>query len=854
MIMAMYSPIPSADGHVRGGIRRADRIGLPHLTIIFLLAVTLIGRVNAAGSAAVASSQRVVSVQPTDIILSGEGWSRQLLVTGSYADGVEIDRTSSGCHYQSLDPDVVTVSSTGLVRAVGHGSTIVHVVTGESQVEVSVRVEDQVHVPVRFLNDVVPVMTKFGCNAGGCHGKSTGQNGFKLSLLGFDASRDYETLVYASRGRRISLAAPDQSLLLLKATGGVPHGGGKRLDVDSDDYRVLRQWIADGAQPPSPSDPVLERIVVQPGSRTLLPDSQQQLIVTACFSDGQFRDVTRQTVYISNEPEIAEVGSSGLVRTASRSGVFAIMARFGEQIEVFHGSVPFSTEPTGPIQPASQLTEMDDYLIQQWQRLNIRPSAEVDDAAFLRRASLDICGTLPTVDEVSQYVEDDRSDKRERWIDQLLARPEYASYFTLKWADILQNRGGGYSTSQQRAGTTLFANWICDSIATNKPYDEFVAEILTASGSQREHAPTVWYRTVRTTPEYVESVAQAFLGVRVQCAQCHHHPFERWSQADYYGLAAVFARIGRKGGFADAEVPTEEIIFLKDSGEVLHPRTGQIMRPKPLGGSEFDVHRFVDPRRDLARWMVDPRNRYLARTMVNRMWGHFFGRGIIHPIDDARSTNPATNPDLLAALTDDFISSGYDVKQLLRVLCNSYAYRLSSLPNDTNRDDAQNFARFYPRRLSAEVLLDAISQVLEVPTQFPGGPGEFPSGTRAIELPDENVAVHFLDVFGRPDRTSACECERNALPALGQALELVNSAEIQRKLMDENGYVARLTVSERSSADVVKEIFVRTLARPPRPEEQVAAVEFLDSEADPAQAYRSLLWSLIATSEFLFNH
>jgi hypothetical protein len=486
--------------------------------------------------------------------------------------------------------------------------------------------------------------------------------------------------------------------------------------------------------------------------------------------------------------------------------------------------------------------------------MGIRPSKVTDDATFVRRATLDICGTLPTAIETTSYVGDRRADKRVRLIDRLLERDEYASYFASKWSDILQNRGSGYSTRQQRAGTTLFSAWIRDSIAANKPYDKFVSEILTATGRQDQNPPTIWYRSVRTTPEYVESIAQAFLGVRIQCAQCHHHPAERWSQSDYYSLAAVFARIGRKGGFADAEVPTDEIIYLKREGQIVHPRTGKVMNPRPLGGPDFKLSRFDDPRRSLARWMTAPENPFFSRTMANRMWGHFMGRGLIHPIDDARSTNPPSNPELLDELAKEFVAGKYDVKHLIRVITNSAAYRLSAMPNDSNDDDVRNFARFYPRRLPAEVLLDGMSQVLDVPTTFPGGPGTFPPGTKAIDLPDENVAVNFLDVFGRPARTSACECERTDAPALAQALELVGSKEIQRKLTSKDGFNEKLAANDISHADNVRNIFLRTMSRPPRPEETKLAVQFLDAESDRAEAYRSLVWSLLATNEFLFNH
>jgi len=710
---------------------------------------------------------------------------------------------------------------------------------------------------IQFLTDVVPILTKLSCNSGGCHGKSTGQNGFKISLLGFDPELDYAAIVRESRGRRIFTSDPDSSLFLLKAVGRAPHGGGRRLEVGSFDYQVLRDWIQQGSPGPDPTAPVLKRISISPEKSTLKPNSNQKLQVTAYFSDGTQREVTQQAVFESNLPEIADVETNGLVTTQSRGGLFAVMARFGDQISVFQGVVPFRSAQKLSNQDFSKIVDVskfDKHLIAQWEKLGIAPSQLVDDATFIRRVTIDICGTLPTTQEVTDYLSDKNSDKRQRLIDRLLERPEYASYFALKWADILQNRGRGYSTRNQRSGTTLFAAWIRDSIAFNKPYDQFVSEILTATGNQEHNPPTLWYRSVRTTKDYVESISQSFLGVRIQCAQCHHHPAERWSQADYYSLAAVFSRVGRKGGFADAEVPTSETIYLKNEGEVLHPRTNKVMQPRPLGGPDFVLSRFDDPRRSLAAWMTAPENPFFARTMVNRMWGHFFGRGIIHPIDDARSTNPPTNPELLDELSRDFSQNGYDIKNLIRTITNSYAYRLSSTPTETNRKDTQSFARYYPKRLSAEVLLDGISQVLDVSTNFPGGPGQFPPGTRAVDLPDENVSLNFLDVFGRPARTSACECERTDAPALAQALELVNSKEIQRKLTDKTGYVERLATNDESHIKNVREIFLRTLARLASENEINVAVEFLDSEEDRREAYRSLLWSLLATNEFMINH
>ena len=716
---------------------------------------------------------------------------------------------------------------------------------------------------IYFATDIVPILTKLQCNSGGCHGKATGQNGFKLSLLGFEPGVDYLSIARESQGRRIFPSAPHRSLLLRKASSQIPHGGGQRFTRDSEEYRTIYQWIANGARPPTDRDPMLASIDIEPLERVFTTRSMEQLQVTAHFSDGTLKDVTRQAVFESNQADVAEVDSRGLVRTTDKNGLFAVMVRYGGQIATFHGVIPFESDADKKNQVAVRLdalqNRIDDspvnrQLLRQWRQLQIVPSEVADAATFIRRATIDICGSLPTREEVEAYVAETHPEKRATLIDKLLGRHEYASYFALKWAAILQNRGSGYSTNKQRAGTALFTGWIRDSIAMNKPYDQFVSEIITASGSQNYNPPAVWYRQVRTSVDYVESVAQAFLGVRIQCAQCHHHPFERWSQADYYGLAAVFSRVGRKGGFSDAEVPTNEIIYVKDHGDVFHPRTGEKVLPRGLAGPDFGLGQFEDPRKSFVHWMVDADNPFFAQTMVNRLWAHFHGRGIIEPIDDARSTNPPSNPKLLAALTRDFVDSGYDVKHLIRTICNSHSYQLEAQPNAWNRGDRQTFARFYPRRLSAEVLLDGMSQVLDVPTEFPGGPGAFPSGTRAIELPDENVSVNFLDVFGRPARSTACECERVDAPSLAQGLELVNSVEIQRKLVAETGYIQHLIHSDDTTHDKVTDIFLRTLARYPRSEEMMMSTKFVGSETDQTSAYRSLVWVLLATNEFLLNH
>jgi len=726
---------------------------------------------------------------------------------------------------------------------------------------------------VFFHADVVPLLTRLGCNGGGCHGKASGQNGFRLSLLGFEPDVDYHAMVTEARGRRIFPAAPDRSLLLLKATAQLPHGGGKRLEEASEDYRILRDWIAQGATAAAPSDPRVRSIEFTTPEFPSDPPQVIPLAVRAHFDGRDPRDVTRQAVYQSNEPEIATVDARGVVRLSGRPGVFVVSARYGEAMQNWSAVVPYVTDAAEVARVQHELdcveeqlqastgqrSAVDRSLLRQWRKLRVVPSGLADDGAFLRRVSIDVCGTLPTSEELQAFITDSDPHKHRKLVDRLLERPEYASYFAVKWADILQNRGAGYSTSQQRAGTTLFAGWIRDSLAENKPYDQFVRELLTATGSQRENPPTVWYRSLRKPPEFVESVSQAFLGFRMQCAQCHHHPAEVWSQRDYESLAGIFAGIGRKGGFADAEVPTDEVIYVRADATLtrtdrldIWPEVGVVGAVDRVAQSS--PRTAEDPRRGFAAWMTRRDNPYFARTMANRMWAHFLGRGIIHPIDDARSSNPASNHELLDALATEFTGSGYDVKHLIRVITSSRAYRLESLSHEGNVEDTQSFARFYPRRMTAEALLDGISQVLNVPTEFANGSGTFPSGTRAIDLPDENVTASFLDAFGRPGRRTACECERADAASLSQALELVNSTEVHRKLTHAQGYARRLADSSLDPQAIAEEMFPRILTRAPRDDERRAAVDFLSTQPDRAEAVRSLLWSLLATHEFLFNH
>jgi hypothetical protein len=782
---------------------------------------------------------------PGRIVLRGPDAVQQLVVEA--AEGPDL---TGRARFESADPTVADVGPDGLVSARGEGETAIRVAVGGSRVEVPVQVREySPGPPIHFANHVVPIFTKLGCNAGGCHGKSSGQNGFRLSLLGFEPGLDYETLVKEDRGRRLFPAAPERSLLLLKAVATLPHGGGKKLDPDSHEYRLLVRWIAAGMPVGREDAPTVVRIEVTPAARVLERGGSQQVLVTAHYSDGATEDVTRSAQYQSNETEVATVAEAGRVEARQLAGQAAIMARYQGQVAVCRVTVPLGKR-TGDAISFRPANFVDEHVLTQWRALGIEPSGPCSDAEFLRRAALDICGTMPAGDEVRAFVADADPEKRARLIDRLLERPEYAAFFATKWAEILRNKREG--NAQLQAGTHRFHDWIRESLAENLPYDAFARRILAASGTPATAPAVLWYRKLRSPDAFVDDTAQVFLGMRLQCARCHHHPFERWSQDDYYGFAAFFARIGRKPVLTSRWQgrPVEEAIFAARAGSVSNPKTGQVLPPKGLGAEVVPVASTEDPRQKLVDWMADPKNPYFARALVNRYWAHFFGRGIVEPMDDMRLTNPPSNPELLDALAADFVASRFDLKHLVRTLCTSRVYGLSSLPNDSNAQDRQSFARHYPKRLPAEVLLDAISLVSGAPTKFDG----LPESTRAIDLPDEGVGSSFLDTFGRPRRDSACECERVADASLGQSLLLINSNELQSKLASRGSRAESLAQDPRPDNDKVADLFWTAFGRAPTSSEAAAALDYLGRHADgrPA-AYQDIIWALLNAKEFQFN-
>lgn len=708
--------------------------------------------------------------------------------------------------------------------------------------------------PVSFVNDVVPVLTKAGCNIGVCHAKAGGgQNGFQLSVLGFETFDDYESMVKEGHGRRIFPLAPEQSLLLTKASGETPHGGGKRLPRGSEGYEILRRWIAEGAVYTAGNEPTLESVHVQPERGVVQMGEEKHLKAIARYSDGSERDITSLALFESNIKNMAEVSEEGVVKVNDIPGKVAVMVRFQGKIAVFTASIPLNA----PIQKVPEEKNfIDQHVFANLKELGIPPSKVCDDATFLRRVTIDICGRFPTREETETFLNNTDPQKRDQLVEKLLRSPNYADYFASKWAPVLKNRR---DSASDITANFAFHAWIRDSLLANVPYDQLVRELLGATGTVVANPPVAWYKRVKDPKEQLEDIAQLFLGVRMQCAQCHHHPFERWSQDDYYSFAAFFSQIGRK--------PTgtrgEDLIFhQRGVAQAKNVKSGEMLTPVALGDDVGKISPDEDPRLRLSNWMSSPENPFFAKALVNRYWKHFFKRALIEPEDDIRDTNPPTNPELMAALEDHFIKSGYDLKSLIKAITQSHAYQLSSEPNEYNLIDRQNYSRFYPRRLQAEVLLDSVDQITGATTNF----ANLPPGTRAIALPDNSYTKSsaFLKVFGRPSSASVCECERVQSSSLAQSLHLINSNEVKSKLATAQGRAAQLAKSEKAIEDKINGLYLTAFSRTAKPEELAIAKEYL-TEVDPEakssktktpanKDYQDLIWALMNTKEFLFNH
>ncbi|MBQ18717.1 MAG: hypothetical protein CMJ65_16520 [Planctomycetaceae bacterium] len=797
---------------------------------VFLLAVfaATMPAVNAAVTLEV-RPPRVTLVNPED--------SAQVLVETIDA-GRRVDRTRQA-RLAVADPGVARVNRRGLVIPLAEGRTQLLVTFGEVTRSIPIEVAGlAAPQPVSFVEEVIPILSKASCNSGSCHGKAEGKNGFRLSIFGFNPRADHAALTKEKRGGRVSPALPAESLLLTKSTATVPHGGGRKVKLDGRRYRRLRRWIAEGARFDVPGHRCTS-IRVDPPQRVVDAGGQQQLRVVATDASGRKWCVTTEAQFESNNEVIAEVDSAGLVTATNVPGEAAILVRYLGQVAVSRITRP---QPAIVFQRPPEHNFIDRHIWDRLTELRIPPSPLCDDATFLRRAFLDTIGTLPTSAETRAFLAGKDPDKRNTLVAGLLQRGEYADYWTLRWSDILRVDNDKIKAQ----GSVAMTRWLRRQFVENTSYDRFVREIVTVRGHTRGRSPAAFYTVLKTPEQVSRSVSQLFLGVRIECAQCHHHPYEKWAQQDYYALGGFFTGVNRGGVPGGGQKISD-----KPGVNFKHPRSGLEVLPAGLGAEPVTL---ADPngrRRALADWMLAPGNPFFARTMANRLWAHYFGRGLVEPIDDHRATNPASNEKLLAALASHLVEIGYDLKAFTRTLLASRTYQLASSTLPDNVLDQQNYSHIVHKALPAEVLLDAISQATGVPEEFNG----WPVGYRAIHVWDNRLPSYFLRIFGRPQRVTVCECERGNEPSIAQALHLMNSEESFRKIRHRDGRAARLAASKRTNAGVIDELYLLTLSRyPSNAERKLMLGAFTQPGGSRREAVEDVLWTLLNTKEFLYNH
>jgi len=787
------------------------------------------------------AARNIVSIElfPKELVLSSVRDLRRLLVTGVGEDGLRYDLTSEAT-FSSAGPNV-QIDGDGYVVPVSAGETAVLVSAAGLEAQSRVRVQDVSPVPVNFTTEVIPTLSKVGCNAGTCHGAQKGKAGFKLSLRGYDPLFDYRALVDDLSGRRFNRSMPSQSLMLLKPTQGVPHEGGFLFDEDHRSYKLIQQWIAEGCRFDEVSR--VDRIEVFPKKPLLQTRGDlQQLIVIAHFHDGSSREVTREAVFDTSDFEVATVGERGLVR-AVRRGEAATLVRYEGRYTAAPVAVIGSREGYEWIE-SPEFNFVDGHVNRKLERTQVIASDLCTDAEFLRRVSLDLTGLPPTADEARAFINDelDSQAKRTARIDQLMASPEFVDHWTLKWSDLLlSNR-----KFIKEKGVWAFRNWIRSVVATDMPYDQFARELMTASGSSFENPAANYYRIAREPNEVMANMTQVFLGTRFQCNQCHDHPFERWTQQQYYELSAFFSGVGRKRGSRG----DDEVIFtLASPNAVKHPGTGAAVAAVFPFEHDAMPAEHEDPRQVLAEWLTAAENPYFAKSLVNRYWSYFTGRGIIEPVDDIRASNPPSNPELLDALTNDFVAHGFDLKHLIRIIVTSHTYQRSFRTNRWNADDDVNYSHALPRRLAAEQLYDAIVVATGAPANIPG----VPSGFRATQLPDPQIKLSFLDMFGRAPRESPCECERSSAVSLAQTLNLINGPTISNAIIHPEGLVSRLINASADSDKLIESVYLSVIGRYPTAEESTQAAAYMAKVEEPAEAAQDLMWALINSPAFLFN-
>ncbi|MES2789409.1 MAG: DUF1549 domain-containing protein [Planctomycetota bacterium] len=713
-----------------------------------------------------------------------------------------------------------------------------------------------------FRNHVLPVLSKSGCNSGACHGALAGKGGFKLSLRGYDPVSDYHAITKQARGRRVELADPGSSLLLTKPSGAVPHKGGLRFEVDSLDYKTIANWISGGAPAPNDQDPRVERLEITPDTTVLDLGKSQQMQVRAVYSNGQTEDVTHWTKYTSANETVANIDEAGKISVIGH-GEGAITGWFSSRIVVARVTSPYpNTVAADVFTKAERRNFIDDLVLAQLEKLRLPPSPLASDAEFLRRVYLDTIGTLPKPDEVRAFLADTATDKRDKVIESLLARPEFVDYWTYKWSDLLLINGQKLRPKPVKA----YYDWIHKQVADNVPWDEFARQIVTAQGSSLENGATNFFALHQDPEEMAENTSQAFLGLSIGCAKCHNHPLEKWTNNQYYGFANLFARVRAKGWGGDFRSGDgARTLYVATKGDLIQPLTGKPQPPTPLDGQSLAFDATADRRIALASWLTAPENPYFSRAITNRVWANFFNVGIVEAIDDLRVSNPASNEALLAATAKYLVDHKYDLKSLMRVILQSQTYQRTSHPLAENKDEKRFYSHYYPKRMMAEVLLDAISQVTDVPSEFteiafPGSDkaktDAYPKGTRAIQLHDSAVASYFLQAFGRNTREITCECERSEEPSMVQVLHISNGDTINQKLKAPENRIGKLLAANQTNEQVIEEAYLQALSRFPTADEKSRTLAVLaeSPESSRREALEDVLWSIFSSREFLFNH
>ena len=797
-------------------------------------------------------------VVPAEVSLKGNFAQTQLLVLGDADErgAASAPDFTRQAHFVSSDEQVVSVTAAGRVLPRGDGSAEISVTVSGATKSVKVTVNGVTAEPViDYLEQVRPALYKAGCNMGACHAAQHGQGGFKLSVFGFDPVADRTAMVRDAFGRRINQLDPTDSLLLRKPTMQVPHSGGRRLEIGSRDYELLVAWIKGGAPGPGVERPLV-KLVVSPSQRTGEPGLTQQLRVDAHYADGTSRDVTAWAKFDSLDEGLVSVTRDGFCTVAGR-GQAPVMVRFEGQADIAMFVIPYG--PPARLEGWVDNNVIDTLAANKFRELGIEPSPLCDDATFLRRIFLDATGTLPTRSEVDEFLAGPQSglsvnERRTQWIDRVLGRVDspncglynerYAAYWTLKWSDLIRNN----SRDLQETGMWALHNWIKGAFRENLSFDKFVSQLVQGKGSSYSNGPANYF-IVNNTPQILaESTSQLFLGTRLTCAQCHHHPFEKYSQDDYYGFAAFFARTGLKSSQEFGLFGGERVVVIRTGGEVHQPRSGKLMPPKPLDAEPVDHP--LDRRIALAQWITSPTNPAFARATVNRYIGFLLGRGLVEPVDDLRATNPPTNPAMLQALADEFVRTGFDLKQLIRTIMISRLYHLDSQPTPQNVADSRFYSHFEVKRLSAEPLLDAIDYAAGTQTKF----NNLPLGTRAIEIPDADYPDYFLNTFAKPRRMSVCECERSPDANLAQALHTLNGDILATKISLNTGRVEKLLTEKKPHAEIVTDLYYATLCRAPLTAELAATERLLSEYPSPKECYEDLLWALINSKDFLFVH